>query len=172
MSRICPSGSDLPLYKALPKLLALGMPVLLAAALGAVASVDAAGFYASLVQPDWAPPAGVFGPAWSLLYAMMAIAVWRVSLQRASAERRRAFALFFAQLSLNALWSWLFFAWRRGGWAMLDLVVLFVAVSLTARAFWRIDRPAGVLLLPYLAWLVFAGALNWAIWMRNPALLG
>lgn len=166
------STSSMSLRRNLPKLLMLGLSVFATAALGAMASVGAAEFYVRLTQPSWAPPARMFGPAWTLLYVMIGIAAWRVSLHSVSTERCRALILFFTQLVLNALWSWLFFAWKLGAWAMLDLVALFVTVLFTALNFWRINRPTGVLLLPYLAWLVFAGMPNWAIWSLNPALLG
>src|SRR5690242_8847322 len=83
-----------------------------AAGLGAAASIHAAAFYAELNRPSWAPPANVFGPVWSVLYSMMAIAAWLV--WRSEGENRRALAIFAAQLIANALWSWLFFAWHKG----------------------------------------------------------
>lgn len=80
-------------------------------------------------------------------------------------------ALFAAQLALNALWSWLFFAWHRGGAAFIDILALDALVVATIVAFRRVDRIAAVLLVPYLAWIAFATALNWAVWRANPLLL-
>jgi tryptophan-rich sensory protein len=143
-----------------------------AAGIGAAAAIDAAPFYAQLVRPAWAPPASLFGPVWTALYLLMAIAAWlawRVGGFRAA---RTALALFFVQLALNALWSWLFFAWHRGGLALADIVVLWAAIVATLLAFWRIRPLAGALLVPYLLWVGFATALNFAVWRFNPRLLG
>lgn len=144
----------------------------LAAALGAAASVQASGFYAALDRPGWAPPASVFGPVWSALYLSMAIAAWLVWCSGAGPHRKPALALFVAQLAVNALWSWLFFGWKLGVWALVDVVLLLVLVAATLLAFWRSRLLAGLLLVPYLAWVAFATALTWSVWQRNPALLG
>jgi len=141
----------------------------LAAAAGAAASRDSAGFYAALLRPDWAPPAGVFGPVWSLLYTLMGVAAWLA--WRAGASRR-TLALYVAQLIVNALWSVLFFGLHRGALALADIVVLIALVVATLRGFWQARPLAGRLLLPYLAWIVFAAALNAAVWRLNPQLLG
>lgn len=145
--------------------------VFAAAALGSVASSEAPGFYAQLAKPDWAPPASVFGPVWSVLYGLMAIAAWLVWREPESPGRTRAIGLFLAQLAANALWSWLFFAWHHGALAFADVVLLLALVVATSAAFWRIYRVAGLLLLPYVAWVGFASALTWAVWQANPALL-
>ncbi len=144
--------------------------VAVAAALGALASRDAAVFYAQLARPAWAPPAWVFGPVWTTLYVLMAVAAWRVT--RAPGGHRAAVTLFVAQLAVNALWSWLFFAWHRGAASFADIVLLDALVLATVRLFRRIDRIAALLLLPYLAWILFATALNWSAWRMNAALLG
>jgi tryptophan-rich sensory protein len=141
-----------------------------AAAVGAIASVRAAEFYQQLAQPAWAPPAGVFGPVWTVLYGLMAVASWLVWRERATGTKR-ALALYIVQLLLNALWSWLFFAWHEGRWAFIDVVVLWVFVLLTLVTFWRIRRLAGLLLVPYLLWVSFAAVLAFTIWQRNPDLL-
>jgi translocator protein len=140
-----------------------------AAALGAVATRQAPEFYAQLVRPDWAPPGWLFGPVWTLLYAMMAIAAWRVWRK---AGFGTALYLFLAQLALNALWSWLFFAWRLGGAAFGEILLLWLLIAATVAAFFRIDRLAAALLVPYLAWVSFACALTYAVWRANPQLLG
>ncbi|RCW65593.1 TspO/MBR related protein [Pseudorhodoferax soli] len=138
------------------------------AALGAWASRAAPQFYAQLDQPGWAPPASVFGPVWTLLYLMMAVAAWQVWRLRGWCV---PLVLFLVQLAANGLWSWLFFGWRLGGPAFADIVLLWVLLAATLAGFWRIRRSAGLLLLPYLAWVTFAAALNWAVWQRNPGLL-
>lgn len=141
-----------------------------AAALGALASVDAAGFYAQLDRPAWAPPAWLFGPVWSVLYLMMAVAAWRVGRIR-TPPPRPAWLLYLAQLALNALWSWLFFAWHLGAPAFACIVALWLMMVATIVSFGRRERLAAILLWPCLAWVSFAGALCLAIWQRNPALL-
>lgn len=140
-----------------------------AATVGALASVQAAEFYASLHQPVWAPPPGVFGPVWTVLYTLMGVAVWRVWCS--PAPRRMALTLFCVQLAANSLWSWLFFAWRLGAVASVEVVVLFALIAATIAAFWRISRIAAALLLPYLAWVGFASLLTLALWRGNPDLL-
>ncbi len=143
-----------------------------AGGVGAIASVEAASFYGQLAKPAWAPPAGVFGPVWSTLYVLMGIAAWLVwRAPAAEGGKRAALALFIAQLAANALWSWLFFAWHRGGLAFAEVLVLLALIVLTVRAFWRVRRLAAVLMLPYLAWVAFASALTWAVWQANPVLL-
>ena len=146
--------------------------VALAAGLASMASMDAPGFYARLARPQWAPPADLFGPVWALLYVLMAIAAWLVWRSRGFSGAPVALALFVIQLVLNALWSWLFFAWRQGLPALIDIVLLAALVAATAAAFWRIRPLAGALLLPYLAWVLYAAALNYRVWQLNPDLLG
>ncbi|MGN2243291.1 TspO/MBR family protein [Frateuria sp. GZRR33] len=143
-----------------------------AAAIGALASIQAAAFYGQLAQPSWAPPASVFGPVWTVLYALMGVAAWLVWREAGQPGRRVALVLFVVQLAFNALWSWLFFAWHLGGWAFADIVVLWLLLVATVVAFWRVRAIAGALLLPYLAWVSFATALNWAVWRLNPSVLG
>lgn len=140
-----------------------------AAAVGAVASIDAAEFYAQLDKPSWAPPAWVFGPVWSVLYALMGVAAWLV--WRSPVPARGALGLFAAQLAANALWSWLFFAWRLGALAAVEVLVLLALILATVAAFWRRSRPAALLMLPYLLWVAFASLLTWSVWQRNPGLL-
>lgn len=140
-----------------------------AAALGALASRDAAAFYGQLALPAWAPPAGVFGPVWTALYAMMAVAAWLV--WRAPGRHKPALLLFALQLVANVLWSWFFFAWRSGAMAAADVVVLLALVAATTAAFWRVRMAAGLLFLPYLAWVAFATALTFAVWQGNPGAL-
>ena len=142
------------------------------AAVGALASIDAAGFYAQLVQPPWAPPAWLFGPAWTVLFLLMSVAAWLVWRRHGLGGARVALGLFAVQLVANALWSWLFFAWRLGGPAFAEVIVLWLLIAATAWQFWRLHRLAALLLVPYLAWVAFAAALNFTLWRMNPALLG
>ena len=142
-----------------------------AALTGALASVRAGDFYQVLSKPTWAPPAQVFGPVWSVLYVLMALAAWLVVRARGWPGARPAIALYVLQLVLNALWTWLFFRWHLGWVALAEIVVLWALLLFTTAAFWRARRLAGALLLPYLAWVTFAAALTYAVWRRNPGLL-
>jgi len=145
--------------------------VFVAAALGAIASSGAPAFYGQLSKPAWAPPASVFGPVWSVLYLLMAVAAWLVWREPGVPTRRMALGLFVAQLVANALWSWLFFGWHHGALAFAEVLLLLALVVATAAAFWRVRAAAGALLLPYVAWVSFASALTWAVWQANPGLL-
>ena len=150
-------------------LLACLLATFAAGGLGAIASVDAASFYAQLSRPPWAPPAWVFAPVWSTLYALMGIAAWLV--WRSGGDNKLALRLFGAQLFSNALWSWLFFAWHSGALAAGDVLVLLALIAATVAAFWRANRLAALLLLPYFVWVSFASVLTWAVWKSNPGLL-
>lgn len=144
---------------------------LAAGAIGGIASVNASGFYEQLSRPAWAPPASVFGPVWTVLYLMMGVAAWLVWRAQGSAARG-ALALFVVQLGFNALWTWLFFAWRAGALAFIGIVTLWVLIVATLIAFRRVVRLAGALLVPYLAWVTYAAALTFAVWRLNPDVLG
>ena len=160
--------SPRPLSHQLAGLIVWLLVVFAAAAIGAVASIDAPAFYTQLAKPAWAPPAGVFGPVWSVLYALMGVSAWLVWRLRPG---KKAWVLFFAQLAANALWSWLFFAWHHAGAATAEVLVLLALIAATIRAFWQSSRVAAGLLLPYLLWVAFASALTWSVWQANPGLL-
>lgn len=142
-----------------------------AGGIGAIASVEAREFYSQLTRPDWAPPGWVFGPVWSTLYALMAIAAWLVWRLHGFKAGQTALMLFIGQLAVNALWSWLFFAWHQGGLAFAELLILWALIAATTVSFWRHSILAGVLMLPYLAWVTFASVLTYYTWRLNPVLL-
>ncbi|MFC0268114.1 TspO/MBR family protein [Kushneria aurantia] len=141
----------------------------LAAAIGAIASIEATSFYERLQQPSWAPPAWLFGPVWMTLYGLMGVAAW---LAWREPKAQAALRLFVVQLALNALWSWLYFVWQLGAVAFVGVVVLWVLIAATLVLFWRLERLAGMLLVPYLAWVTLANALTWSTWQLNPQILG
>lgn len=143
-----------------------------ASAMGSAATIRAGSFYADLVRPEWAPPSSVFGPVWTALYVLMAIAAWLVWRAGGFNAARTALTLFLIQLVFNALWSWLFFGWRLGVVAFIEVVLLWMLIVATLIAFWRVRPLAGAMLLPYLAWVSFASALNYSLWQLNPSLLG
>ncbi|MEO7245700.1 MAG: TspO/MBR family protein [Rubrivivax sp.] len=142
------------------------------AAIGGFAAANASAFYATLTQPAWAPPGWVFGPVWTVLYALMAVAAWLVWRERGRVPVRGALILFVVQLAVNGLWSWPFFAWRQGGVALAEVLLLWMLIIATALAFRRIRPLAAALLLPYLAWVTLASVLNAVLWRMNPDLLG
>jgi translocator protein len=142
-----------------------------AGAAGAIASVEARAFYGELSRPSWAPPGWVFAPVWSTLYALMAIAAWLVWRRDGFRAARIGLVLFLVQLAVNALWSWLFFAWQQGALAFAEVLVLWILILATTVSFWRYSIIAGVLMIPYLAWVTFASALTYSTWRLNPGLL-
>ncbi len=143
-----------------------------AAVAGGIASAGAAEFYQRLDRPAWTPPVWAFGPVWSTLYTLMAIAAWLVWRERGFAGAPIALTVFLAQLALNALWSWLFFVWQAGALAVAEIALLWVLIVANLVLFWRVRRLAGLLLVPYLAWVTLAAALTLSLWQRNPQLLG
>jgi benzodiazapine receptor len=138
--------------------------VVVVAAIGGLGVAGTAEEYRSLRQPAWAPPSWLFGPVWTVLYAMIALAGWLV-------WRRvgftRPLAVYTAQLVLNAIWTPLFFGAGRYGLALVDIAVLWLLIGATIFSFWRVRRSAALLLVPYWLWVTFATALNFAIWNLN-----
>ena len=99
----------------------------------------------------------------------MGVSVWLV--WRRPEGTRRALRLFVGQLAANALWSWLFFAWHQGALAFIDVLVLLLLIAATIVSFWRLNRVAAVILVPYILWVGFASVLTWAVWRGNPSVL-
>ena len=124
-------------------------------------------WYAALSKPAWNPPNAIFAPVWSVLYGLMAVAAWLVWRRAGFSGAGAALGLFAVQLILNALWSYLFFGRHQPGLAFGDIVVLWVAILSVVLLFLRVDRVAGALLLPYLAWVGFAAYLNFTLWRLN-----
>ena len=140
-----------------------------AAAIGGTATSRAVrDWYPTLVKPAWNPPAWLFGPVWTVLYIAMAVAAWLVWRRVGWAGARLALTLFMVQLTLNAAWSIIFFGLRNPGAAFAEVVVLWAAILGTLVLFWQVSVPAGILFIPYLAWVSFATVLNFAIWRLNP----
>jgi benzodiazapine receptor len=122
-------------------------------------------WYASLAKPSWTPPNWVFAPAWTVLFAMMAIAGWLV--WRQTGLLSLPIGVFALQLVLNVAWSGLFFGLKSPAAGMLEIVFLWLAILATTIAFWRIHHAAGWLFAPYLGWVTYAASLNFAIWRMN-----
>lgn len=143
-----------------------------AAAVGGFASASAGEFYRELVRPAWAPPGWLFGPVWSVLYALMGVSAWLVWREQSLAGARVAIGVFIVQLAVNALWTWLFFVWRFGTVAFGEILLLWLLIVANIVLFSRVSKVAALLLTPYLAWVSFASALTFATWRLNPGLLG
>ena len=122
-------------------------------------------WYPTLNKPTWNPPAWIFGPVWTVLYVMMAVAAWLVWKQGKGAGP--ALGWFFVQLALNCLWSFLFFGTQSPGLALLEILVLWAALAITIYAFFQRSQPAGLIMLPYIGWVSFAAFLNFSIWRLN-----
>lgn len=121
-------------------------------------------WYQALEKPAWNPPPWIFGPVWTLLYLGMAAAAWLVWKQGGQGFALR---LYFVQLALNAAWTPVFFGAHAMGAALTVIICLWIAIFLTLRAFAPVSRPAGLLLVPYLAWVSFASFLNFTLWRLN-----
>lgn len=124
-------------------------------------------WYQNLEKPSWTPPNSVFGPVWTALYIFMAVAAWLVWKRGGWAAHRGALTLWVVQLVLNALWSILFFGMRNPALGLGGIALLWLAILATLIAFWKVSRPAGALMVPYLAWVSYASALNFAVWSLN-----
>jgi len=125
------------------------------------------GWYRTLMRPSFAPPNWIFGPVWTLLYTLMAVAVWRVSLAPPSTARSLGILLFVIQLALNLAWSQIFFKQHWIGAAFAEVLCIWAAIGGTILLFWRVSPLGGALLLPYIVWVSFASVLNGAYWRLN-----
>ncbi len=148
--------------------LALG-PVIAASLLGQIATTpNIPIWYAGLEKPAFTPPSWVFAPVWTTLYALMALAAWRLlRLDPAPRGRGAALALFYGQLAINVAWSWMFFAAQSPFLGMVNIVPQWFVILAAVMAAWRVDRTAGAALAPLLIWVGYATALNFEIWRLN-----
>ena len=146
--------------------------VILCYAAGAIGSVFTSGaipgWYRDIAKPEWTPPSWVFGPVWTALYLMMAVAAWLLWRQGGFPSQRKPLILFLVQLTLNAAWTPLFFGLHSPGLAFAEIILLWMAIAATLAAFRRTHLVAAWLLTPYLAWVSFAAVLNFTLWRLNP----
>jgi tryptophan-rich sensory protein len=156
-----------------PKYPSLGLVVFLvvcfaAAGIGGAVTTPKIGtWYATLVKPSWNPPNWIFGPVWSALYCCMAVAGWLVWREQGFVGAKLPLGLFAVQLALNVLWSCIFFGLETPGFAFVEVLLLWAAIAATMVTFWQRSMIAGLLFVPYLAWVSFASILNFAIWRLN-----
>ncbi|MBM6579775.1 tryptophan-rich sensory protein [Microvirga sp. BT689] len=153
----------------LPRFLVAVLPVVaVAVSASLITQPNIPTWYAGLEKPAFTPPNWAFPVAWTLLYALMAYALWRIlSLPETQPGRAAAIVAFFVQLVLNGMWSFAFFGGRSPMAGLIVIAALIAAILATIRAFWRLDRPAALLLVPYLAWVAYATLLNGTIWRLN-----
>jgi benzodiazapine receptor len=124
-------------------------------------------WYQEIAKPPWTPPGCIFGPVWTFLYALMGVAAWLVWREPGRSISNLALGVYILQLILNAVWSWIFFGLHRVGLAFADLIILWILLGITTILFWKVRRAASILLFPYIAWVTFAGFLNYTIWILN-----
>ena len=134
---------------------------------GAVTTPKIGTWYATLLKPSWNPPSWIFGPVWSALYLCMAVAAWLVWRQQGFVSATLPLTLFAVQLILNVLWSCIFFGLEMPGFAFVEVLLLWAAIAATTVTFWQWSMVAGLLFVPYLAWVSFASVLNFAVWRLN-----
>ena len=153
---------------AIKLVISIAVPLVVGGLSGFATARGVATWYPTLIKPSFNPPAWIFGPVWTLLYIMMGVAaflVWRLGI--ATEGVKLALAVFAVQLSLNGLWSILFFGMHAPGWALIEIGVLWLAIVMTIVLFWRVSPTAGMLLVPYWAWVSFASVLNASLWWLN-----
>lgn len=141
----------------------------LAGIIGSVFTVSSiSSWYATIIKPALNPPSYVFGPVWTTLYALMGVSaflIWKKGLDRK--DVKVALGIFLIQLVLNTLWSIIFFGLHSPGGALVEIILLWLAILATIIAFYKISRTAAYLLLPYILWVSFAAYLNYSIWVLN-----
>lgn len=125
-------------------------------------------WYATLAKPSFSPPDWIFAPVWTALFTLMGVSAYLVWKEAARRNVRSALYAFGAQLALNVLWSFIFFGLRSPVYAFAEIIALWAAIALTIGEFSKVSRTAGLLLVPYIAWVSFAAFLNFAVWQLNP----
>ena len=138
-----------------------------AGGIGAIFTTPAIGsWYATLTKPGFNPPNYLFAPVWTALFALMGVGLYLVW-QAKSKEKKSAYIIFFIQLVLNILWSVIFFGLKQTGLAFIEIVALWVVILVNIIYFWKINRWAGIVLVPYIMWVSFASVLNFALYSLN-----
>ena len=144
------------------------IPLAVGGASGYFTSTGVGGWYQTLVKPSFNPPNWIFAPVWTMLYIMMGIALFLIWKKEVSADKKRwAILCFVVQLALNFLWTFVFFYLEQPGWALVEILVLWVMILATILAFKKLSTPAAWLLVPYLLWVSFATLLTYSIWQLN-----
>lgn len=146
----------------------VALPLAVGGVAGFFTSSSVNDWFTTINKPSFNPPAWLFAPVWTTLYLLMGIAFFIIWTKAAKGPlKRKAFIFYFVQLALNFCWSFIFFYAREIGWALVDITLLWLMILLTIIYFSKISKPAAWLLVPYIAWVSFATALNFAIWQLN-----
>ncbi|HEX4876789.1 MAG TPA: TspO/MBR family protein [Chitinophagaceae bacterium] len=152
----------------LKAIIAIAIPLIVGGASGFFTVSGVESWYQTINKPSWNPPNWIFGPVWTSLYVMMGIALFLVWKEDTSAELKKiAIALFVVQMVLNFFWSLIFFSQQQIGWALVEIIALWVFILLTIFAFAQVNKVAAWLLVPYISWVSFATILNYTIWKLN-----
>ncbi len=140
----------------------------LAGVIGAIFTTPAiSGWYTTLIRPSFSPPNWLFAPVWTLLFALMGIALFLIWKNNTATRKNTAYWFFFIQLILSIVWSIIFFYYHNISGAFIEIIFLWIVIFATIIAFYKISKPAGYLLLPYIVWVSFAAILNFVIWRLN-----
>jgi len=134
---------------------------------GWITASDINSWYPHINKPSWTPPNGIFGPVWTILYVCMGVALWLVWREPSTERRNAAIVFFLIQLLLNFFWSIVFFAFHNIGWAVIEIIALWIMILITIFSFRKISKPATWLMVPYIAWVSFAAMLTISIWRLN-----
>ena len=149
-------------------IIAIAIPLIVGGTSGFFTVTGVESWYQTIQKPSWNPPNWIFGPVWTSLYLMMGIALFLVWKEDTSSELKKiAIGLFTIQLVLNFFWSFIFFSQQQPGWALVEIVVLWIFILLTIFAFAQVNKTAAWLLVPYISWVSFATILNYTIWQLN-----
>lgn len=168
-----PSATPQPRGGLIAPIVSIGVALAVGAVGGLATASSVSTWYPTLNKPAFNPPNAVFGPTWTVLYILMAVAAWRVWRTGTGPgpgprpARRTALTLYGVQLALNLAWSLIFFGLRRPDLALAEIALLLAFVLATTALFWKADRPAGLMMIPYAAWVAFASLLNFEIWRLN-----
>jgi translocator protein len=147
--------------------LCIALPLVVGGLSGYLTVGGLAEWYVNLKKPSFNPPGWIFGPVWTLLYALMGISLYMILKAESHHLKNTAYALFGVQLMLNFWWSFIFFNARELGWALVEILVLWVVILSMILVFYRISKPAALLQIPYLLWVSFATVLNATLWWMN-----
>lgn len=149
-------------------IISIAIPLIAGGLSGFFTATGVDSWYQTIEKPSWNPPNWIFGPVWTALYVMMGISlylVWKSNVEQN--QKNKAIALFTVQLVLNFFWSLIFFTMQSPGWALIEIVLLWLFILLTIFAFAKSSKVAAWLLVPYISWVSFASILNYTIWQLN-----
>lgn len=149
-------------------IVAVTIPLAVGAVAGFFTSSSVKGWFTTLHKPSFNPPSWLFAPVWTILYILMGVALFLIWKNNTEPQlKKTAITLFFVQLAFNFLWSFIFFYAQQPGWALVDIILLWLMILFTILSFGKISTAAAWLLLPYICWVSFATILNYSIWKLN-----